>query len=267
MESPVPPSGGWALVTGASSGIGEAFARALAARGMNVVLVARSAGRLDALAAEIEAAFPVRARAVPSDLTVPGAPARVWAEASAEGRRVELLVNNAGFGLHGAFHALPLAEQSRMVQLNCTVVLELAHHAIGHMRARGSGAVVNVASIVAFQPVPQMAAYAATKAFVLSLSEALAEECRGSGVTVQALCPGPTPTGFQAVAGNRVAPGQAGYRTAEQVVEAALRGLDGGRRRVVPGLPNRLATAASRLLPIGLSARLAGMIARRQGRG
>jgi uncharacterized protein len=256
---------GWALVTGASSGIGEAFARALAARGWHLLLAARSADRLAALGDALSAEFGVWTRVIAADLAEPGAPERVWAEACAEGRRVGLLVNNAGYGLHGAFHALPLGEQSRMVRLNCTAVMELAHLAVGEMRAAGGGAIVNVASIVAFQPVPRMAVYAATKAFVLSLSEALAEENRDAGVRVLALCPGPTPTGFQAVAGNRVRVGQPGYRTAERVVEDALRALDAGRRRVVPGVANRAATALSRLLPLGVVTRIAGALSKRQG--
>jgi uncharacterized protein len=265
MSARAAPVPGWALVTGASSGIGEAFAKALAARGWHLLLAARSADRLAALGDGLSTEFGVRAYAITADLAEPGAPGRVWGEACAEGRRIGLLVNNAGYGLHGAFHALPLEEQSRMVRLNCTAVMELAHLAVGEMRAAGGGAIVNVASIVAFQPVPRMAVYAATKAFVLSLSEALAEENRDAGVRVLALCPGPTPTGFQAVAGNQVRVGQAGYRTAERVVEDALRALDAGRRRVVPGVANRAATALSRLLPLGVVTRIAGALSARQG--
>jgi uncharacterized protein len=262
----VSAAGGWALVTGASSGIGEAFARALAAHGWNLLLVARSADRLRDLSDELASAHDVRALAVPADLAEPGAAARVWTAATGEeGRRIGLVVNNAGFGLRGDFHTLSLERQSAMVQLNCTALMELAHHAVRHMREAGGGGVLNVASIVAFQPVPRMAVYAATKAFVLSLSEAMAEENAEAGVRVLAVCPGPTPTGFQAVAGNRVREGQPGYRTAEQVVDEALRALEAGKRLVVPGLPNRVATTLSRLLPLGAATRLAGAVARRQG--
>ena len=256
--------GKWALVTGASMGIGEAFARALASRGMNVVLCARSADRLAALADSLRAEQGVQAAVVAADLTRPGAAARAWDEASA-GRAIHLLVNNAGFGLRGRFDELPVERQSEMVSLNCTAVLELAHRAVVEMRERGSGGIINVASIVAFQPVPGMAAYAATKAFVLSLSEALAEENRDTGVRVLAACPGPTPSGFQAVAGTRVYEGQPGYLTPGDVVAASMEAFDAGRTHVVPGAVNRAATFFGRLLPLRVSARLARRVNERQG--
>jgi uncharacterized protein len=248
--------GRWALVTGASMGIGEAFARALAARGMNVVLCARSADRLQALAGEIEAEHGVRAAVVAADLARQGEAARAWAEASRE-RTLHLLVNNAGFGLHGRFDELPVDRQGEMVALNCTALLELAHLALGEMRPRGSGAVVNVGSVAAFQPVPMKAVYAATKAFVLSLTQALVEENRGSGVRILCVSPGPTPTGFQAVAGTRVREGQVGVLRAEEVVDAALAALDAGRTHVAPGFANRVSTVFGRMLPPGIAARIA----------
>lgn len=256
--------GRWALVTGASMGIGEAFARALAGRGMNVILCARSADRLRSLAGELEQAHGVRAHAVAADLSRPGEAARAWREACAIGP-IHLLVNNAGFGLRGAFHELAMDRQSEMVALNCTAVLELAHLALGEMRPRGTGGVINVASIVAFQPVPLMAAYAATKAFVLSLTESLAEENRESGVRVLALCPGPTPSGFQAVAGTNVKRGQPGYLLPEQVVDSSLDALDAGEVRVVPGAVNRAAAVFGRLLPLGLATRIARRINEKRG--
>ena len=251
--------GRWALVTGASMGIGEAFARALAARGMNVALCARSADRLTALAREIEAEHGVATQVVPADLAQPGTPAQAWAEASQAGE-IHLLISNAGFGLHGRFEALDAERQREMVALNCTAVLDLAHLALGEMRARGSGGIVNVASVVAFQPVPWMATYAATKAFVLSLSEALAEENRGSGVRVLCVSPGPTPSGFQAVAGTRLRRGQPGYLPPADVVEAALAALDAGKTHVAPGFANRLSTVFGRLLPLGTVTRIARRI-------
>jgi short-subunit dehydrogenase len=246
----------WALVTGASMGIGEAFARALAARGMNVVLCARSGDRLAALAAELEAEHAVRAAVVVADLARPGAAARAWAEAGRD-RIIHLLVNNAGFGLHGRFDERPIDRQSEMVALNCTALLELAHLALGEMRPRGSGAIVNVGSVAAFQPVPFKAVYAATKAFVLSLTQALVEENRGSGVRILCVSPGPTPTGFQAVAGSRVREGQVGVLRAEQVVDAALAALDAGKTHVAPGFANRVSTVFGRMLPPALAARIA----------
>jgi short-subunit dehydrogenase len=248
--------GAWALVTGASMGIGEAFAWALARRGMNLVLCARSEERLAELARQIQAEHRVQARVVAADLSHPGEAARAWAEAGAHGR-IYLLVNNAGFGLHGRFEELPAHRQAEMVALNCTAVLELAHSALAQMRPRGAGGIINVGSVAAFQPVPMKAAYAATKAFVLSLSEAMAEENRGSGVRILCLSPGPTPTGFQAVAGTRVELGQPGVLPAEAVVDAALAAFDAGKTHVAPGLMNRVSTTFARMLPMNVAARIA----------
>jgi uncharacterized protein len=248
--------GRWAMVTGASMGIGEAFAWALAERGMNVVLCARSEDRLQALAQRIRTETGVRTQVVAADLSVRGAAAEAWARAT-EGRDIHLLVNNAGFGLHGRFDALPLDRQAEMVSLNCIAVLELAHRALGPMRGRGAGGIVNVASVVAFQPVPWLAAYAATKAFVLSLSEALAEENRGSGVRILCVSPGPTPSGFQETAGTSVKDGQPGVLQPREVVDAALAALDAGKTQVAPGMMNRLATVLGRLLPLPAVTRIA----------
>lgn len=256
--------GRWAFVTGASMGIGEAFAWALAERGMHVALCARSADRLEALASALRATHGVQTHVVAADLARPGAPADAWARAS-DGRDIHLLVNNAGFGLHGRFEALPLDRQAEMVALNCTAVLELAHLALNQMRPRGSGGILNVASVVAFQPVPWMATYAATKAFVLSLSEALAEENRGSGVRILCLSPGSTPSGFQATAGTRIGKNQPGLLQPRQVVDAALAALDAGRTQVAPGLANRVATVFGRLLPLGTVTRIARRINENRG--
>ncbi|HYW11920.1 MAG TPA: SDR family oxidoreductase [Longimicrobium sp.] len=263
---PAPSAGGpfdyrgrWALVTGASMGIGEAFARALAARGMNVVLCARSGDRLQALAQDLRAEHRVQTHVVDADLAQPGAAAEAWTRAAA-GRDIHLLVNNAGFGLHGRFEALPADRQCEMIALNCTAVLELAHLALEGMRARGTGGIVNVASVVAFQPVPWMATYAATKAFVLSLSQSLTEENRGTGVRVLCVSPGPTPSGFQATAGTRLRANQPGLLQPREVVDAALAALDAGRAHVAPGVANRLSTVFGRLLPLGTVTRIARRI-------
>lgn len=254
--APFDRRGSWALVTGASMGIGQAFAWALAGRGMNVVLCARSEERLAELARQIQTEQRVQTRVVAADLSRPGEAARAWAEASAHGP-IDLLVNNAGFGLHGRFEELPVDRQAEMVALNCTAVLELAHYALAAMRPRGTGGIINVGSVAAFQPVPMKAAYAATKAFVLSLSEAMAEENRGSGVRILCLSPGPVPTGFQAVAGTRVELGQPGVLRPEEVVDAALAAYDAGKTHVAPGWMNRVSTTFARMLPMSLSARIA----------
>ncbi|HEV2146943.1 MAG TPA: SDR family oxidoreductase [Longimicrobiaceae bacterium] len=241
----------WALVTGASSGIGEAFARRLARLRMKLVLSARREERLRELAAELRRAHGTEAVVIPADLGKPGAAGVLWMEAR-DGREVHLLVNNAGFGLKGRFDALSLERQAEMVRLDCTALMELTHLALPPMRARGDGGIVNVASVAAFQPVPDMAVYAASKAFVLSLTQAVAEEQRGSGVRVQALCPGPVATGFQDVAGTQVTERTPGIMTADEVVAAALRALEAGDDAVVPGTLNRLGTLAGRMLPRSL---------------
>jgi len=247
--------GRWVLVTGASSGIGEAFARELARRGMHLALAARREDRLRALAGELASAHRVRTHVVPIDLGETGAAGELWRQAS-EGRDIHLLVNNAGFGLKGPFHELPLERQAEMVRVNCIAPMELAHHALGRMRGRGAG-IINVASVAGAQPIPLIAAYAASKAFLISLSEALNLESRDAGVRVVTVNPGPVKTGFQAVAGTEVSDRSPGVRTPEQVVDAALRALEAGRMTVTPGLPNRLAVAAVRVAPRGLVIRAA----------
>lgn len=254
----------WALVTGASSGIGESFARALAARGANLVLTARRADLLAALAADLASTHGVRAEAVPEDLAEPGAPARVWERAATLGP-VHLLVNNAGFGLQGRFDALSRERQREMVELNCGALLQLAHLALPGMRSRGEGGIVNVASIAGFQPIPGFATYAASKAFVVSLSGALHAENREAGVRIVALCPGPVPTGFQEVAGTSRRMGALGMMSPEAVVAATLRALERGRPTVVPGLANRVGSALGRLLPLGVATRIAGRVMERAG--
>ncbi|HSU15118.1 SDR family oxidoreductase [Longimicrobium sp.] len=253
--------GRWALVTGASSGIGKAFARELARRGMHVALAARREDRLRALADELASAHRIRTLVLPADLGEPGAAGELWRQA-AEGRDIHLLVNNAGFGLKGAFHELPLERQSEMVRVNCIAPMELAHHALNRMRGRGGG-IVNVASVAGAQPIPLIATYAASKAFLISLSEALAIESREAGVRVVTVNPGPVKTGFQAVAGTEVRDRAPGIRTPEQIVDAALHALETGRMTVTPGLVNRLAVAAVRVAPRGLAIRAAKAVMRR----
>jgi short-subunit dehydrogenase len=251
--------GRWALVTGASAGIGAEFARALAARGMHLVLCARREERLRELAASLAAEHGVETAVVAADLGAEGETERVWREASA-GRAIHLLVNNAGFGLKGPFVELALDRQAEMVRLNCIAPMELAHHALREMRGRRAGGIVNVASIAGYQPIPNLAAYAASKAFLAALSEALSVEAADAGVRVLNLSPGPVPTEFQRVAGTAVNARTLGLRTPAQVVAATLRALEAGKASVVPGLANRLATIVVRVAPRSLVLRAAKVV-------
>ncbi len=248
-----------ALITGASGGIGEVFAQKLAARGENVFLVARSADKLAVICNALIAEHKVDAQFFALDLAERGAPARLFAETERRGLAVETLVNNAGYGSVGEFALLDPENELRMIDLNVRSLAELTRLYLVPMRVRRRGAIVNVASTASFQPVPYMANYAATKAYVLSLSEALAEENRAHGVKVLALCPGSTDTDFFRVAGTATPP--AGIvQTPEEVVETGLRALAAGKSHVVAGWKNFLLTGANRLAPRSLSARVAGMI-------
>jgi len=253
--------GRWALVTGASAGIGEAFARELARRGMNVALAARREDRLRRIADEIGRAHRVHTLVIPIDLGTDYAAAALWAAASAS-REIHLLVNNAGFGLKGPFIELPVERQAEMVRVNCIAPLELSHLALRHMRGRGGG-IVNVASVAGFQPIPLMATYAASKAFLLAFSEALTEEAREHGVRVVVVNPGPVKTEFQAVAGTEVRDRAPGLLTPEQIVEAALAGLEAGKRTVTPGLFNRISATAVRIAPHSMVIRFAKLAMRK----
>ena len=244
------------LITGASAGLGVDFARQLGARGERLVLVARRKERLDALAAELG-----NARAVALDLGEAGAAGRLMADLAAHGERVDCLVNNAGFGLAGQFAELDGARQRGMIDLNCGVLTELAHAVLPAMIAAKSGRILNVASTAAFQPGPGMAVYFATKAFVLSFSEALHEEVRRHGVTVTALCPGPTATEFGAVAGWRgnKAIDKLSASSAD-VVRAGIAAMDRGRALLIPGAINKAGAQGHRLLPRWLLRRVTASI-------
>ena len=184
------------LITGASWGIGEAFARELAARGHNLLLVARSEDRLITICSELGRSQKIRADYFAIDLSEPDAPQRLFEEAQKRELEIDLLINNAGFGSMGDFATLDLANELKMIDLNVRALVELTHRFIQPMREKKSGAIINVASTAGFQPVPFMANYSATKAFVLSFSEALWEENRRYGIKVMALCPGVTETHF-----------------------------------------------------------------------
>src|SRR5215210_3445710 len=226
------------LITGASSGIGEVFARRLAARGENVLLVARSSERLATVCNELgRANSQINAQYVALDLTERDAPARLYEETERRGLTVEMLINNAGFGSMGDFMAQDLERELNMIDLNIRALVELTYRYLSGMRERERGAIINVASTAAFQPVPFMATYAATKAFVLSFSEGLWEENRTYGIQVMALCPGVTETNFFEAARGQKPPARVA-QTPEDVVDTALRGLAHHRSHIISGWTN-----------------------------
>ncbi|HEV2080140.1 MAG TPA: SDR family oxidoreductase [Allosphingosinicella sp.] len=232
------------LVTGASGGLGAEFARQCARRGDELVLVARRRERLQALAAEIG-----NAHVIAADLSAPGSARRLLDEVEALGLSVDALINNAGFGLIGRFAELPMGGQSEMIDLNVRTLAELAHLVLPGMIQRRRGGILNIASTAAFQPGPGFAVYFATKAYVLSFSEALHQELKGTGVKVSALCPGPTRTEFGAVAGMTVRRFDRISADAAGVVAAGLHGLDRNKAVVIPGLTNKISAQSSRLIP------------------
>ncbi len=251
------------LITGASSGIGEVFARKLAARGRNVFLVARSEEKLITLCNELGRSNSIRAQYVALDLSEAESPARLFEEAEKRGLFVDLLINNPGFGSMGEFSTLDLARELNMIDLNIKALVELTHQFLQPMLERKQGAIINVASTAAFQPVPFMATYAATKAFVLSFSEALWEENRTYGIKVMALCPGVTDTNFFEAARGHKPPARVS-QTPEEVVDVALRGLAHGKSHIISGWTNFLMTQSERLAPRSLVTRVAGRMMRSQ---
>jgi short-subunit dehydrogenase len=255
-----------ALITGASSGIGKAFGETLAAEGANVILVGRSKGKLDALAAQLRKKRKVTADVIVADLSREKAPDAVFAGVLKLGRRIDILVNNAGFGTYGRFHELATDDDHREIMVNVVAVVRLTHLFLPGMVKRRDGVIMNVASAAAFQPAPFMAVYGASKAFVLSFTEALWAEYRGQGIRVLAVCPGPTETNFFKVAGNGDAtPGR--KRTVEDVVATALRGLERRKSYVVDGGLIYLGTLSVRLAPRGVVASSAAKIMAPRNRG
>ena len=248
MSIPAPREGATALVTGASSGIGEQLARQLGARGHHVTLVARSADKLEALAAELG-----NADARPADLS--DAAARD-ALATSIGREVDVLVNCAGFGVYTAFGDTPRERELEQVRLLVEAPVDLMHRYLPPMVRRGSGAVINVSSTAGLQALPYNAGYAAAKSHTLLLSEGVGAEVRGKGVTVTAVCPGPVPTGFQEASDAAFAEKlpKLTWVSAERVAKDALRAADRGKRSVIPGGPHvKLAFALNRYAPPGLA--------------
>lgn len=241
--------GAWCLITGASSGLGEELARQLAHRGSNLILTARSEERLVRLADDLARVNGIGARVLPEDLSDPAGPARLLRAVEATGVFVEHLFNSAGFGTTGRFAQLDPARETAMVRLNTLAPLELTHGLIGRMLNERRGGVVNVASTAAFQPVPFMATYGATKAFVLSFTEALATELAGTGVHAMALCPGPVRTGFQETAGFTKPVLAIAELSAGRTIEGALHAYERGERVYTPGVVNGAQAVASRLVP------------------
>lgn len=246
-----------ALVTGASSGIGAALTRLLAADGYNLVVVARSRKTLETLAEELTRTFGVQVVVLPQDLSLPHAPEEIVAALEQASIQVDVLINNAGFATYGLFAETSVVAELEMMQLNMVALTHLTKLLLPGMLARRAGKILNVASTAAFQPGPLMAVYYATKAYVLSFSEALANELRDSGVTVTALCPGPTRSGFQQRAqmeDSRLVSGQ--IMDADTVARVGYQGLIGGRTIVIPGFQNRALAFAIRLLPRNLVTRM-----------
>jgi len=251
-------SGERVLITGASSGIGRALAECFARDGSELILTARRADRLAELAGELSRRHNVSSRTIPIDLSAPEAPERLCRMLADDGVQVDVLVNNAAFGANGSFHQLDAARQMEMVRLNVAAPTELCRLLLPGMVERKRGGILNVASIAAFQAGPRMGIYYASKAYLLSLSEALAEELRGSGVKVSCLCPGPTTTEFARVAGMSDALlFRFGPMTAESVARSGYRGFRRGRCIVIPGIGNRLLVCTARLAPRWLSRKVA----------
>jgi short-subunit dehydrogenase len=249
-----------ALITGASVGIGEQFARQLSERGHDVVLVARDAARLEALAKEIEGSSGARAEVLVADLTDDAQLATVEARV----RTVDVLVNNAGFGTFGPFHTLDVDIESREITLNIGALVRLTHAAAGPMVERGRGGILNVSSLASFQPGPSNATYSATKAFVTSFTEAVHEELKGTGVSVTALCPGFTHTEFQERA-NAPATSVPGFmwQEAPEVARAGLDGLEKNRAIVIPGTTNKVMGNLSAVTPHAITRRIGAAVLKR----
>jgi short-subunit dehydrogenase len=240
--------GSTALITGASKGLGAAFAKELAGRGMNLVLVARSIDTLQNLADSLAAQYGVRCVALQSDLAAPDAVTRIMTELERLDLKIDLLVNNAGLGLTGAFLSHDLSEELASIQVNVQALVGLSHALGTKMASRRSGGIINLASNAAFQPLPHMATYAAAKAFVLHFSEALNIELKGRGVRVMAVCPGPTATNFFEGVSNKMKDGI--FDSAELVARRTLRSFDQKRSVAYPGrFSVRAATWLPRLLP------------------
>ena len=256
-------SGKWALVTGASAGIGTALAEELARGGTNLVLTARRRERLEELAQKLVAAHKIQTKIFVADLAEADAPQKIFQFTREQGIEVELLINNAGFGAYGEFHTVEARRLLEMVQVNCSAVLHLTRLYLPEMVVRRRGDVLILASTASFQSVPYISTYAATKAFDLLFAEGLAEEMKPHGIRVCALCPGSTESEFADVAGQtHIAATRANRETAEKVARTGLRALAAGKSYVISGLGNYLGVLGQRLVPRRFVARIAARMFR-----
>lgn len=250
-----------ALVTGASAGLGEEFARLLAKDGHNLVLVARNEQRLQHLADELRQRYRVEVQVFTSDLSQPGAAETLYQAVRAAGLSIDILINNAGIGLNGKFYQNPVEQEFALLQLNVVALAQLTRLFLPGMVARGLGRVLNIASTAAFQPGPHMAGYFASKAYVLSLSEALAEELKDTGVSVTVLCPGPTETEFIDRAGMEESLlFKLAKQSAAKVAKIGYQAMLKGETTVVPGIHNWALTQTVRIAPRRLARSLAGYL-------
>ncbi len=247
-----------ALVTGATTGIGYEFCRLLGGEGYHLIIVARDSQRLEQRKEELERRFAITVHPIALDLSRPEAVDVLLAQIGSDVSRIEILINNAGFGKRGAFWEMDPLFQVQMIQVNVTALADLTRRLLPFMLKQGKGWILNVASTAAFSPGPYMAVYYATKAFVVSFSEALYEELKGTGITVSALCPGPTRTEFQHRAGldsEKPFP-LLPMMSAEAVARAGYRGLIRGRRIIIPGWLNKISVFSTRLLPREVTSRM-----------
>lgn len=255
-----------ALVTGASTGIGAAFARALAARSNDVVVVSRSKDKLEDLAAELEGAHGVSVEVLTADLETDDGMTAIEQRLDDAARPIELLVNNAGFGTSGRFFELPIADEVAEITLNVVALVRLTRAALGGMVERGRGGVINVSSVGAYQPTPNSATYSATKAFVSSFTNAVHEELKDTGVRAMVLAPGFTHTEFHIranVENSKSSMPEFLWQTPDEVVKAALKSYEKGRAVCIPGALNSVAAAFSGSMPAVVSRKMAGMVTKR----
>jgi uncharacterized protein len=241
-----------ALVTGASGGIGEDLARELAARHYNLVLVARSADKLEALGQELRQRYGIESTSIAMDLSTPDATEHLTRELETRDLSIDVLINNAGSGDYGEFWTLEASKTAQMLHLNITTLTMLSRAVLPGMVARKRGKIMNVASTAAFMPGPLMSVYYASKNFVLALSEGLSEELAGTGVTVTALCPGPVITGFQtqaAMQDSKLLKNPSGLLTSGEVAKQGIAALERGQRVVIPGTMNQLLALVPRFVP------------------
>jgi uncharacterized protein len=249
------------MVTGASGGIGECYARRLAEAGRDLVVVARDRARLEMLGKELDERYGTVVQVLAADLTLAAELATVEARLADEQHPIDTLVNNAGFGSYGEFSSLDIDGETREIQLNVVALVRLTHAALGPMVRRGSGEILNVSSVASYQPTPLMATYGATKAFVTSFTQSVHEETRGTGVRVTVQCPGYTETGFGAAAGANTTniPRQM-WQTADEVAVSGLEDLAKGVAVSVPGWKNKALVGVTSVLPTGVTRRVAGLL-------